>query len=54
MDKVLESFTLVLQMLLYFSLKVFTLLQENLQTLGSEIERLIKQQRDPEDGARRK
>ncbi|XP_054455334.1 coiled-coil domain-containing protein 186 isoform X2 [Anoplopoma fimbria] len=29
-------------------------LKENLQTLGSEIERLIKQQRDPEDGVRRK
>ncbi|KAK2820417.1 hypothetical protein Q5P01_023376 [Channa striata] len=29
-------------------------LKENLQTLGAEIERLIKQQRDPEDGARRK
>ncbi len=28
--------------------------QENLQTLGAEIERLIKQQRDPEYGARRK
>nr|XP_040032609.1 coiled-coil domain-containing protein 186 isoform X2 [Gasterosteus aculeatus aculeatus] len=29
-------------------------LKENLQTLGSEIERLIKQQRDPDDGVRRK
>ncbi|XP_056222249.1 coiled-coil domain-containing protein 186 isoform X1 [Seriola aureovittata] len=29
-------------------------LKENLQTLGAEIERLIKQQRDPEDGVRRK
>ncbi|XP_068439285.1 coiled-coil domain-containing protein 186 isoform X2 [Clinocottus analis] len=29
-------------------------LKDNLQTLGSEIERLIKQQRDPEDGVRRK
>ncbi|XP_041939548.1 coiled-coil domain-containing protein 186 [Alosa sapidissima] len=29
-------------------------LKENLQTLGSEIERLIKQQREPEDKARRK
>ncbi|XP_076615727.1 coiled-coil domain-containing protein 186 isoform X2 [Chaetodon auriga] len=29
-------------------------LKENLQTLGSEIERLIKQQRDPEDRVRRK
>ncbi|XP_062381607.1 coiled-coil domain-containing protein 186 isoform X2 [Sardina pilchardus] len=29
-------------------------LKENLQTLGSEIERLIKQQRAPEDKARRK
>nr|XP_046232527.1 coiled-coil domain-containing protein 186 isoform X2 [Scatophagus argus] len=29
-------------------------LKENLQTLGAEIERLIKQQRDPEDRARRK
>ncbi|XP_061564250.1 coiled-coil domain-containing protein 186 isoform X2 [Cololabis saira] len=29
-------------------------LKENLQTLGSEIEKLIKQQRDPEDGVRRK
>lgn len=29
-------------------------LKENLQTLGAEIERLIKQQRDPEDNARRK
>lgn len=28
--------------------------QENLQTLGAEIEKLIKQQRDPEDGVRRK
>lgn len=28
--------------------------QENLQTLGAEIERLIKQQREPEDRARRK
>uniref|UniRef100_A0A3Q1I2Z4 Si:ch211-225b10.4 n=1 Tax=Acanthochromis polyacanthus TaxID=80966 RepID=A0A3Q1I2Z4_9TELE len=29
-------------------------LKENLQTLGAEIERLIKRQRDPEDGVRRK
>lgn len=29
-------------------------LKENLQTLGAEIERLIKQQRDPGDGVRRK
>ncbi|XP_055085804.1 LOW QUALITY PROTEIN: coiled-coil domain-containing protein 186 [Periophthalmus magnuspinnatus] len=29
-------------------------LKENLQTLGAEIERLIKQQRDPGDNARRK
>ncbi|XP_029953600.1 coiled-coil domain-containing protein 186 isoform X2 [Salarias fasciatus] len=29
-------------------------LKENLQTLGAEIERLIKQQRDPKDEARRK
>ncbi|XP_028424369.1 coiled-coil domain-containing protein 186 isoform X2 [Perca flavescens] len=29
-------------------------LKENLQTLGAEIERLIKPQRDPEDGVRRK
>ncbi|KAM9424900.1 coiled-coil domain-containing protein 186 isoform 2-T2 [Pholidichthys leucotaenia] len=29
-------------------------LKENLQTLGAEIERLIKQQRDPGDGIRRK
>ncbi|XP_023805165.1 coiled-coil domain-containing protein 186 [Oryzias latipes] len=29
-------------------------LKENLQTLGTEIERLTKQQRGPEDGARRK
>ncbi|XP_019120313.2 coiled-coil domain-containing protein 186 isoform X1 [Larimichthys crocea] len=29
-------------------------LKENLQTLGAEIERLMKQQRDPVDGARRK
>ncbi|XP_031416526.1 coiled-coil domain-containing protein 186 isoform X2 [Clupea harengus] len=29
-------------------------LKENLQTLGSEIERLIKQQREPEDKTRRK
>lgn len=29
-------------------------LKENLQTLGAEIERLIKQQRVPDDGARRK
>ncbi|KAL3051491.1 hypothetical protein OYC64_001690 [Pagothenia borchgrevinki] len=29
-------------------------LKENLQTLGSEIERLIKQQRDPEDAVSRK
>ncbi|XP_029311684.1 LOW QUALITY PROTEIN: coiled-coil domain-containing protein 186 [Cottoperca gobio] len=29
-------------------------LKENLQTLGAEIERLIKQQRDPEDEVRRK
>ncbi|KAM3591610.1 uncharacterized protein V6R79_004757 [Siganus canaliculatus] len=29
-------------------------LKENLQTLGAEIERLIKQQRDPDDGTRRK
>ncbi|XP_069547814.1 coiled-coil domain-containing protein 186 [Brachyistius frenatus] len=29
-------------------------LKENLQTLGAEIERLIKQQREPEDGVRRK
>ncbi|XP_077407145.1 coiled-coil domain-containing protein 186 isoform X2 [Vanacampus margaritifer] len=29
-------------------------LKENLQTLGAEIEKLIKQQRDPVDGARRK
>ncbi|XP_062330602.1 coiled-coil domain-containing protein 186 [Osmerus eperlanus] len=29
-------------------------LKENLQTLGAEIERLIKQQRDPVDGARKK
>ncbi|XP_031170943.1 coiled-coil domain-containing protein 186 isoform X2 [Sander lucioperca] len=29
-------------------------LKDNLQTLGAEIERLIKQQRDPEDGVRRK
>ncbi|GAA6214278.1 coiled-coil domain-containing protein 186 [Lates japonicus] len=29
-------------------------LKENLQTLGAEIERLLKQQRDPEDGVRRK
>ncbi|XP_041819003.1 coiled-coil domain-containing protein 186 isoform X2 [Chelmon rostratus] len=29
-------------------------LKENLQTLGAEIERLIKQQRAPEDGVRRK
>ncbi|XP_028286623.1 coiled-coil domain-containing protein 186 isoform X2 [Parambassis ranga] len=29
-------------------------LKENLQTLGAEIERLIKQQRDPNDGVRRK
>ncbi|XP_042363447.1 coiled-coil domain-containing protein 186 isoform X2 [Plectropomus leopardus] len=29
-------------------------LKENLQTLGAEIERLIKQQRDPDDGVRRK
>ncbi|XP_051274486.1 coiled-coil domain-containing protein 186 isoform X3 [Dicentrarchus labrax] len=29
-------------------------LKENLQTLGAEIERLIKQQRDPEDRVRRK
>uniref|UniRef100_A0A3Q3CJF4 Si:ch211-225b10.4 n=1 Tax=Haplochromis burtoni TaxID=8153 RepID=A0A3Q3CJF4_HAPBU len=29
-------------------------LKENLQTLGAEIEKLIKQQRDPEDGVRRK
>ncbi|KAK7919575.1 hypothetical protein WMY93_010859 [Mugilogobius chulae] len=29
-------------------------LKENLQTLGAEIERLIKQQRDPDDNARRK
>ncbi|XP_061666291.1 coiled-coil domain-containing protein 186 isoform X2 [Syngnathoides biaculeatus] len=29
-------------------------LKENLQTLGAEIERLIKQQRDPVDAARRK
>ncbi|KAK5850884.1 hypothetical protein PBY51_001722 [Eleginops maclovinus] len=29
-------------------------LKENLQTLGSEIERLIKQQRDPEDAVRSK
>ncbi|XP_034563844.1 coiled-coil domain-containing protein 186 isoform X2 [Notolabrus celidotus] len=28
-------------------------LKENLQTLGAEIERLIKQQRDPEDGRRK-
>lgn len=28
--------------------------QENLQTLGGEIERLIKQQRNPEDGVKRK
>lgn len=27
--------------------------QENLQTLGAEIERLIKQQRDPGDAVRR-
>lgn len=37
-----------------FFILFFFLLQENLQTLGTEIERLIKQQRDPEDGARRK
>uniref|UniRef100_A0A3P8V970 Coiled-coil domain containing 186 n=1 Tax=Cynoglossus semilaevis TaxID=244447 RepID=A0A3P8V970_CYNSE len=29
-------------------------LKENLQTLGGEIERLIKQQRNPEDGVKRK
>lgn len=29
-------------------------LKENLQTLGAEIEKLIKQQRDPEDSVRRK
>nr|XP_019938978.1 PREDICTED: coiled-coil domain-containing protein 186 isoform X2 [Paralichthys olivaceus] len=29
-------------------------LKENLQTLGAEIEKLIKQQRDPDDGVRRK
>ncbi|XP_035001510.1 coiled-coil domain-containing protein 186 isoform X1 [Hippoglossus stenolepis] len=29
-------------------------LKENLQTLGAEIEKLIKQQRDPDDGERRK
>ncbi|XP_041672493.1 coiled-coil domain-containing protein 186 isoform X2 [Cheilinus undulatus] len=29
-------------------------LKENLQTLGAEIERLIKQQREPDDGTRRK
>ncbi|XP_020773857.1 LOW QUALITY PROTEIN: coiled-coil domain-containing protein 186 [Boleophthalmus pectinirostris] len=29
-------------------------LKENLQTLGAEIERLIKQQRDPDDNAKRK
>ncbi|XP_030611045.1 coiled-coil domain-containing protein 186 isoform X2 [Archocentrus centrarchus] len=29
-------------------------LKENLQTLGAEIEKLIKQQRDPEDGVRMK
>lgn len=38
----------------FFSCPFFLVSQENLQTLGAEIEKLIKEQKNPDDGVRTK